>query len=328
MTGSQPSFTDIEYDQRRRVTKRQEFLDQMDQTIPWEAWLGLIRPFYHNKQRGRRPIGLETMLRMYLLQVWFHLSDEAVEDQINDSYAMRQFMRLDFHTAQVPDATTLLHFRHLIEANKLGEAMFAQLGELFEANGWIMRGGSVVDATIIAAPSSTKNTTGTRDPDMHQTRKGAQWYFGMKALIGADAGTGYVHTVTATPANVSDIDETINLVRHDDDVVYADAGYQGIAKRDQVTSDAHLSRVEFRVAARKGKLKTMPVHDQRIESAKAGIRAKVEHPFLILKRDFGFAKTRYRGMAKNLNRLHVGFASVNLLMRARAVAIMAVSAGR
>ena len=328
MTGSQPSFTDVEYDQRRRVTKRQEFLDQMDQVIPWEAWLELIRPFYYNKKRGRRPVGLETMLRMYLLQVWFHLSDEAVEDQINDSYAMRQFMRLDFHTVQVPDATTLLHFRHLIEANRLGEAMFTQLNGLFDANGWIMRGGSVVDATIIAAPSSTKNATGTRDPEMHQTRKGSQWYFGMKAHIGVDAGTGYVHTVTATAANISDIDQMVNLVRSDDDVVYADAGYQGIDKRPEVINDAHLCGVEFRVAARKGKLKTMPVHDQRIESAKAGIRARVEHPFLILKREFGFVKTRYRGITKNLNRLHVGFASVNLLMRARAVTLMAASAGR
>ena len=295
----------------------------MDQVIPWHEWVGLIEPVYYNKTRGRNPVPIETMLRMYLLQVWFHLSDEAVEDQINDSYAMRQFMGLDFAVAQVPDATTLLHFRHLLEQHQLGEAMFESLNRLFEANGWIMRGGTVVDATIIAAPSSTKNRGQARDPEMHQTRKGNQWYFGMKAHIGVDAGTGYVHSVTATAANVHDLDEITHLVRGDDEVVYADAGYQGVEKRRDIAGDEHLSGVEFRVAARKGVLKTMPGPDRLIESGKASIRAKVEHPFLILKRDFGFAKTRYRGLAKNLNRLHMAFASANLLMRARAEALMA-----
>ena len=294
----------------------------MDQVIPWTEWVGLIEPFYYNNKRGRRARPLETMLRMYLLQVWFHLSDEAVEDQINDSYAMRKFMGLDFATEQVPDATTLLHFRHLIETRRLGEAMFAALNRLFEANGWMMRGGSIVDATIIAAPSSTKNATGTRDPEMHQTRKGNQWYFGMKAHTGVDAGTGYVHSVSVTAASVHDLDQITNLVRDDDQVVYADAGYQGVDKRADVVADQHLSQVQWRIAARKGVLKTMPAPDREIESRKASVRAKVEHSYLVLKRDFGFVKTRYRGLAKNLNRLHVGFASVNLLMRARAVAIM------
>ena len=222
----------------------------MDQVIPWHEWVGLIEPVYYNKTRGRNPVPIETMLRMYLLQVWFHLSDEAVEDQINDSYAMRQFMGLDFAVAQVPDATTLLHFRHLLEQHQLGEAMFESLNRLFEANGWIMRGGTVVDATIIAAPSSTKNRGQARDPEMHQTRKGNQWYFGMKAHIGVDAGTGYVHSVTATAANVHDLDEITRLVRGDDEVVYADAGYQGVEKRRDVVGDEHLAGVEFRVAAR------------------------------------------------------------------------------
>jgi transposase, IS5 family len=323
MKGSQPSFTDAEYSQRRRVTRREEFLTMMDQVIPWREWVGLVEPVYYNKARGRRPVPIETMLRMYLLQVWFHLSDEAVEDQINDSYAMRQFMGLDFTVAQVPDATTLLHFRHLLEKHELGQAMFAALNRLFEASGWIMRGGSVVDATIIAAPSSTKNRGQARDPEMHQTRKGNQWYFGMKAHIGVDAGTGYVHTVTATGANVHDLDQTARLVRGDDQVVYADAGYAGVEKRPDIAGDEHLCAVEFRVAARKGVLKTMPGPDRQVESGKASVRAKVEHPFLILKRDFSFAKTRYRGLAKNLNHLHIAFASANLLMRARAVAIMA-----
>ncbi len=320
----QPSFTDIEYGNRRRVSRREEFLETMNATIPWTRWVGLIEPHYYSDRpgkKGRRAKPIETMLRMYLLQVWFSLSDEGVEDAIYDSYAMRRFMGLDFGVEQVPDATTLLHFRHLLEKHKLGEKLFASQNEIFDEQGWIMRGGSIVDATILAAPSSTKNATGTRDPEMHQTRKGNQWYFGMKAHIGADAGTGYVHSLTATPANVHDLDEAANLVRHDDEVVYTDAGYQGAEKRPEIAGDEHLSRVEWRIAARKGVLKTMAEPDRAAESRKAGVRAKVEHPFLIIKRDFGFTKTRYRGIGKNLNHLNVLFASANWLMRARAVAL-------
>jgi IS5 family transposase len=320
----QPSFTDIEYGNRRRVSRREQFLETMSATIPWRVWVGLIEPHYYADRpgkRGRKAKPVETMLRMYLLQVWFSLSDEGVEDAIYDSYAMRRFMGLDFAIEQVPDATTLLHFRHLLEKHKLGEKLLAAQNEIFENQGWIMRGGSIVDATIIAAPSSTKNATGTRDPEMHQTKKGNQWYFGMKAHIGVDAGTGYVHSVTATAANVHDLDEAANLVRVDDEVVYVDAGYQGVRKRPEIADDEHRSQIEWRVAARKGVLKTMTDHDRAVESRKASVRAKVEHPFLIVKRDFGFAKTRYRGIGKNLNHLNMLFASANWLMRARAVTL-------
>jgi len=321
MDSDQPSFTDIEYGNRRRVSRREQFLVTMDATIPWAAWVGLIEPFYYSGKKGRKPKPLETMLRMYLLQVWFSLSDEGVEEAIYDSYAMRRFMGLDFALEQVPDATTLLHFRHLLEKHQLGEKLFESQSEIFEKEGWIMRGGSIVDATIIAAPSSTKNASGQRDPEMHQTRKGNQWYFGMKAHIGVDAGTGYVHSVTATAANVHDLDQAANLVRDDDEVVYCDAGYQGAEKRPEIAGDAHLSQVQWRVAARKGVLKAMAEPDRAAESRKASVRAKVEHPFLIAKRDFGFTKTRYRGIAKNLNHLQMLFASANWLMRARAVAL-------
>ena len=226
----QPSFTDIEYGNRRRVSRRERFLEAMDSTIPWASWVAVIEPHYYGDRpgkRGRKAKPVETMLRMYLLQVWFSLSDEGVEDAVYDSYAMRRFMGLDFAVEQVPDATTLLHFRHLLEEHQLGEKLLAAQNEVFAEQGWIMRGGSIIDATIIAAPSSTKNATGTRDPQMHQTKKGNQWYFGMKAHIGVDAGSGYVHTVTVTAANVHDLDEAVNLVRADDEVVYADAGYQG-----------------------------------------------------------------------------------------------------
>ena len=296
----------------------------MNATIPWATWVGLIEPFYFVDaagKRGRKAKPVETMLRMYLLQAWFSLSDEGVEDAVYDSYAMRRFLGLDFAVEQVPDATTLLHFRHLLEENKLGEKLFAAQNQVFTEQGWIMRGGSIVDATIIAAPSSTKNASGERDPQMHQTKKGNQWYFGMKAHTGVDAGTGYVHSVTVTAANVHDLDEAANLVRPDDEVVYADAGYQGAAKRPDIAEDEHLSTIQWRIAARKGVLKTMPGPDRQAESRKASIRAKVEHPYLIVKRDFGFTKTRYRGIAKNLNHLHVLFASANWLMRARAVAL-------
>lgn len=324
MRGDQPSLTDVEYGNRRRVSRRERFLEQMDATIPWAAWVALIEPHYYAERpgkKGRKPKGVETMLRMYLLQVWFSLSDEGVEDAIYDSYAMRTFMGLDFAVEQVPDATTLLHFRHLLEKHQLGQKLFASQNELFEAQGWIMRGGSIVDATIIAAPSSTKNATGTRDPQMHQTKKGNQWYFGMKAHLGVDAGTGYAHSLSATAANVHDLDEAPNLVRADDEVVYADAGYQGAAKRAEIAGHEHLSKIDWQIAARKSTLASMPEADRVIESRKASVRAKVEHPFLIVKRDFGFTKTRYRGIAKNLNHLHVLFASANWLMRARAVAL-------
>jgi IS5 family transposase len=320
----QPSFTDIEYGNRRRVSRRERFLQMMDATIPWAVWVALIEPYYYTDapgKRGRKAKPIEMMLRMYLLQAWFSLSDEGVEEAIYDSYAMRRFMGLDFAVEQVPDATTLLGFRHLLEEHQLGERLFEAQSEIFEKEGWIMRGGSIIDATIIAAPSSTKNATGTRDPEMHQTKKGNQWYFGMKGHIGVDAGTGYVHTVTATPANVHDLDEAAHLVRTDDEVVYTDSGYRGAQNRPEITENEHKSKIEWRVAARKTQLKTMHSHDRATETRKASVRAKVEHPFLIVKRDFGFTKTRYRGIAKNLNHLHMLFASANWLMRARAVAL-------
>jgi len=324
MDADQPSFTDIEYGNRRRVSRRESFLETMDTTIPWDVWVGLIEPHYYPGgagKKGRKAKPIATMLRMYLLQVWFSLSDEGVEEAIYDSYAMRRFMGLDFALEQVPDATTLLHFRHLLEKHHLGEKLFQAQNEIFDTHGWIMRGGSIVDATIIAAPSSTKNATGTRDPEMHQTKKGNQWYFGMKAHIGTDAGTGYVHSMTCTAANVHDLDEAVNLVRPDDEVAYVDAGYQGAAKRPEIAEDKDLSKIEWRVAARKGVLKAMTEHDRGVESRKASVRAKVEHPFLVVKRDFGFTKTRYRGIEKNRNHLHMLFASANWLMRARAVAL-------
>ena len=183
--GPQKTFADIEYDSRKRKTKREEFLEMMDKIIPWDKWVSMIEPHYPSGKRGRPTKGIETMLRMYFLQIWFSLSDEMVEDSIYDSYAMKKFMGVTFGEEQAPDATTLLKFRHLLEKNKICEKLFKDLTEQLEANGCVMRGGSIIDATIIKAPSSTKNATGKRDPEMHQTKKGNEWHFGMKAHIGA-----------------------------------------------------------------------------------------------------------------------------------------------
>lgn len=319
----QLSFTEAEYLRRKRRTKKEDFLDSMDEIIPWKDWVRQIEPYYYNNIRGRHAKDIETMLRMYLLQNWYHLSDEAVEDAIYDSYAMKKFLKLDFNKESVPDATTLLKFRHILEENKIGEKIFEDVKDRLDRGGMMMHGGTIVDATIISAPSSTKNKDGERDPEMHQTRKGNQWYHGMKAHIGVDAGTGFVHTVTATAANVHDIEEAPKLFREDDEVGYADSGYLGIEKRSDVKNDDHLSKMKFRINRRpsslKEKVEIFGVNwDKYIESRKSSVRSKVEHPFLIVKRQFGYAKVAYRGIAKNLNRLNVLFASVNLVMCVRA----------
>ena len=320
----QQTFSDMEYKGRPRRTRKEAFLEQMEAIIPWAEWVKVIEPFYYpDRTRGRKPLGLEKMLRMYLLQCWFNLSDEGVEDAIYDSYAMRKFMGLNFLTEKVPDATTLLHFRHMLEESRAGEAMFEAINGVLEANGLIMHGGTIVDATIISAPSSTKNQDKARDPEMHQTKKGNEWRFGMKAHVGVDAGTGYVTKVTATPANVHDIAETAKLIRSDDEVVYGDSGYLGIEKREEIASDAHLSGIDYRINRRPGRAYRKFANDgqaweRAIERQKSAVRSKVEHPFRFVKVQCGFRKTIYRGIQKNLNRLHILFASSNLYACVRA----------
>ena len=318
----QMNFSDIEYSNRKRTTKREEFLNLMDEIIPWESWIKMISKHYPSGKRGRPTRGIETMLRMYLMQNWFNLSDEGIEDAIYDSYAMRKFMGINFLDEQVPDATTLLKFRHLIESHKIGEQIFNDVKERLEKAGLIMHGGTIVDATIIAAPSSTKNASGERDPEMHQTKKGNQWYFGMKVHSGVDAGTGYVHTITSTSANVHDSAEAYKLIREDDTVMYGDSGYLGVQNQDVVKNDEHLSKVAFVVNKRPSSLKITDAYeginwDKNIENRKSSVRSKVEHPFLIVKKQFGYAKTVYKGIEKNMNRFSVLFASANLLMCAR-----------
>ena len=319
---AQQSLSDMEYGNRKRITRREEFLDIMDEIIPWDEWVSLIVPHYPTGKRGRPPVGIETMLRMYLLQCWFNLSDEGVEDAIYDSYAMRKFMGINFLDSDVPDATTLLKFRHLLERHGLGKLFFDAINRCLEKAGRMMRGGSIVDATLISAPSSTKNADRARDPEMHQTKKGNQWHFGMKCHTAVDAGSGFVHTVEATAANVHEITVAAKLLREDDEVVYGDSAYLGIEKREEIRESTHFSAIEFRINRRPGSLPKASDNaidwERFIENRKSSVRCRVEHPYRIVKNIFGFRKTPYRGIAKNLNRLHILFASANLYMLARA----------
>lgn len=300
----QQNFTDIEYGNRKRKTKRDEFLAAMEAVIPWAEMVALIVPYYPNGRRGRPPRGIETMLRMYLLQCWFNLSDEGVEDAIYDSYAFRRFMRVDFMgDEQVPDATTLCNFRKLMHESGIADQFFRSMKQFLDEHGKLMHGGTIVDATLLDAPSSTKNAQGKRDPEMHQVKKGNQWYFGARLHVGVDAGTGYIHSAELTAANGSERDVVPQLVREDDEVVYGDAGYTGMSKRPEIRADAHLSRVDFRTNTRnRHHIKSLAPGfdwDRYIEYQKSRVRSKVEYVFLVIKRFFGYRKVRYRGIAKN-----------------------------
>ena len=242
----QQTFSDMEYSSRKRKTKREEFLEIMDEIIPWDEWVGVIEPHYPSGKRGRPPKGIEKMLRMYLLQVWFNLSDEGTEDAIYDSYAMRKFVGINFLEENAPDATTLLKFRRLLEQKGLNKLFFEAINRVMVKTGHILKGGTVVDATIINASPSTKNADKQRDPEMHQTKKGNEWRFGMKCHIGVDAFSGLVHTIKVTPANVHDISVASELIREDDEVVYGDSGYLGIS--DERTVNLTQKHIRGRLA--------------------------------------------------------------------------------
>ena len=320
----QQSFTDIEYANRKRRTKRDEFLEAMEEIIPWEEWVSTVAPYYPDGKRGRPPRGIETMLRMYLLQNWFTLSDEGVEDAIYDSYSFRCFMGIDFSgETQVPDATTLCIFRRLLNENGITKMLFDSIKGFLDKHGKLMHGGTIVDATLIDAPTSTKNADKKRDPEMHQAKKGNQWYFGEKIHVGADAGTGYIHAMEVTAANAADITQTQKLIREDDEVVYGDAGYHGLSKRQEIKSDAHLSSIDYRVNLqkpyRKNEWESGPgtYWFAKLEYDKSRVRCKVEYAFYIIKRIFGYRKTRYRGLSKNRTHAYMLGACANLYMLAQ-----------
>src|ERR1700694_1999752 len=230
----QGSFSQAEYAGKKKQTRRDKFLAEMEQVVPWARLVDRLQPFYPKGERGRPPIGLERMLRIYLLQQWYGLADEALEDALYDSQALRGFAGIDLAVASVPDATTLLHFRHWLEQHELTKVLFDEIGAMLEERGLLLRQGTIVDATIIAAPSSTKNKQKSRDPEMHQTRKRNQWYFGMKAHIGVDVASGVVHTVTGTAANADDINQTAALLHGREEAVFADDGHTGADKRPEL----------------------------------------------------------------------------------------------
>jgi IS5 family transposase len=286
---------------------------------PWAVLEKTVAPFYPSSGgRGRPPIGLARMLRMYVAQQCFGLSDEGIEDALYDSQAIRHFVGIDLSRESAPDATTLLNFRHLLERHQLTESIFNAINGHLAEKGLLLREGTIIDATLIAAPPSTKNKDGKRDPEMHQSKKGKQWYFGMKAHIGVDAQSGLVHTVIGTAGNVSDITQAQALLHGDETDVFGDAGYQGVEKREENLE----APVTWHVAMKPGKRKTLPgsaLGDllERIEHAKASIRAKVEHPFHVVKNLFGHRKTRYKGLAKNTAQLFSLFGLANLILARR-----------
>ena len=323
----QTSFASLEYAGKKRKTRREKFLGEMQRVVPWAALIALIEPHYPKSGRvGRPPIGVERMLRMYFLQQWYSLSDEGLEDALYDSQAMREFVGIDLAREQVPDATTLLKFRRLLEQHELTKAIFEKVNAHLGEQGLLMREGTMVDATIIAAPSSTKNQDGERDPEMHQVKKGNEWHFGMKAHIGVDAESGLVHSVHVTAANESDVANTQALLHGQERRVHADSGYTGVAKREEIIEAQEAGRirkdVQWHVAAKRGTIVSMAEGILKelsvmLERKKAQIRARVEHPFHIVKNLFGHKKVSYRGLAKNRVRMFSLFALTNLVIAKR-----------
>jgi len=296
-------------------TRKRGFLMEMERVVPWAALVELVAPFAPEGRRGRPPFSVDTMLRIHFMQQWFTLSDPAMEEALHDVPLFREFAGLGGWSDRLPDESTILRFRHLLEKHKLAAQILGLVNELLCAKGLMLRAGTVVDATLIAAPSSTKNASGERDPEMHQSKKGNQWYFGMKAHIGVDAESGLVHTVRGTSGNVNDVVEGNALLHGQESEVFADAGYQGAHKR----ADAR-DGVNWHVAMRPGKRaaldKTRRSHEliDELERLKASMRAKVEHPFRVIKRQFGHVKVRYRGLKKNTAQLSTLFALSNLWM--------------
>jgi transposase, IS5 family len=310
----QGSFSQAEYAGKKKQTRRDKFLAEMEQVVPWARLVERLRPLYPKGERGRPPIGLERMLRIHFLQQWYGLADGAMEDALYDSQALRGFAGIDLTVAAVPEETTILNFRHWLERHELSRALFAEVSAMLEERGLLMRQGTIVDATIIAAPPSTKNKSKARDPEMHQTKKGNQWHFGMKAHIGVDVASGVVHTVVGTAANEADINQMAAVLHGQESDVFADAGYTGADKRPE-----HEEReVSWNIAIKRSIIKALPKGlrelAEPVERALAQVRAWVEHPFHIVKNLFRHKKLRYRGLKKNTAQLHTLFALANLVI--------------
>ena len=303
-----------------RKSRRELFLDEMEQVVPWPALEALVEPHYPKAGNGRQPVGLRIMLRTYFVQQWFNLSDPGVEEALYESPALRRFVGVDLGVAPAPDETTVCRFRHLLEKHDLGGLMLEAVNVHLEAKGLRIATGTIVDATILHAPSSTKNATGQRDPEMHQTRKGSQWYFGLKAHIGVDSKEGTVHSVCTTAASVADKHMLPHLLHGKETKVWGDGGYQG--QRKAIRQAAPKAKD---MTCRRTRFKQYVNELQRAKNrTKSRVRARVEHPFRILKRVFGFDKVRYRGIAKNHHRLCANFALINLYLHRKRLATLAM----
>ncbi len=314
MGDRQGTLAEEGFERYRKPTRREIFLDEMDQIIPWSELTAVIEPFYPaGKGAGRPPIGIERMLRIHFLQHWFNLSDPGVEEALYDSRAMRRFVGIDLGREPVPDETTILKFRHLLERHNLGSQLFVLIGEYLDENGLKVNRGTIVDAAIINAPTSTKNKDNRRDPEMHQTKKGNEWYFGMKAHLGVDSQSKLIHSVAATSANVHDSQVLPDLLHGEETRVWGDSAYAG---QTEVIRQ-HAPRAKDFTHKRGHRHRPLSADDRRRNRNKSRVRAKGEHPFLILKCIFGFDKVRYRGIDKNANRLFVACGLVNLFMARR-----------
>jgi len=301
-----------EFERFRKPTRREKFLAEMNTVVPWAELVALLEPYYPKTTSagGRPPVGLERMLRIHCLQLWFNLSDPAVEEAPYDSRAMRSFVGIDLGREPVPDETTVMRFRHLLEEHQLGAQIFEEVGRLLQRRGLRLSKGTIVDATIIAAPSSTKNADGERDPEMHQTKKGQQWYFGMKMHLGVDSQTKVIHSVVVTPANTADCKVLGDLLRGDETRVYGDQAYK--SQRELIRAKAPKAK-DFTNRQCKWK----HYIDDAIKAKnrnKSRIRARVEHSIGVIKRVFGFTKVRYRGLAKNGNRVFISAALTNIFL--------------
>ena len=300
-----------------KKTRKREFLEEMERVVPWDALVQVVQPHYPKARTGRPAFAIETMLRIHYLQQWFALSDPPMEEALHDMPVFREFAKLEDAAARLPDETTILRFRHLLEKHDLAVDMLRVVNDILQAKGLTMKKGTVVDATLIAAPSSTKNAEGERDPQMKQTKKGNQWYFGMKAHIGVDAHSGLVHSVVGTAANVNDVTQAGALLHGSEEMVFGDAGYQGVHKRIEAQGP------QWYVAMRPGLRRLLNPFIQpqfealQLEQWKASVRAKVEHPLRVLKRQFGYVKVRNRGLAKNTAQIVTLFALANLWMARR-----------
>jgi len=305
----QRTFAGLAWERRGKVTRREQFLGEMNAVVPWTRLLALIEPHYAKAGRGRQPIGLETMLRIYFVQQWFDLSDPAAEDSIYDSESIRRFVGVELAEDRMPDETTILRFRHLLERHDLTEAIFGEIRSLLEEKRLLLKSGTIVDATIIHAPSSTKNRSGKRDPEIKQTRKGKQWYFGMKVHTGTDK-RGLTHSLTVTNAAQADIKQMPELLQGKEREVYGDQAYWKEADRRSFKERGVRYKVNRRPTAKN------PLTDQwkRFNRSRSKVRARGEHGYRVVKRQWGFDKVRYRGLAKNRARAYTMFALANLYM--------------